>query len=60
VSVAYNFAQTIFGGFAPFLAQYLIKTTGSSIAPAYLIMAGALVGFLVLLKMKESAFEPLK
>jgi MFS transporter, MHS family, proline/betaine transporter len=60
VSVAYNFAQTIFGGFAPFLAQYLIKATGSSIAPAYLTMAGALVGFLVLLKMKESAFEPLK
>jgi MFS transporter, MHS family, proline/betaine transporter len=60
VSVAYNFAQTIFGGFAPFFAQFLLNATGQTIAPAYLIIAGACVGIIALLNIKETAFEPLK
>jgi MFS transporter, MHS family, proline/betaine transporter len=60
VSVAYNLAQTIFGGFAPFFAQFLVNVTGHTIAPAYLIIAGACAGTIALLNIKETAFEPLK
>jgi MFS transporter, MHS family, proline/betaine transporter len=59
VSLAYNFSQAIFGGFAPFLAQYLISLTGSIIAPAYIVVVGAAVGLIPVLMMKETAFEPL-
>jgi MFS transporter, MHS family, proline/betaine transporter len=60
VSVAYNLAQTIFGGFAPFLAQFFLNVSGHAIAPAYLIIGGACAGIIALLNMKETAFEPLK
>jgi MHS family proline/betaine transporter-like MFS transporter len=60
VSVAYNFAQTIFGGFAPFFAQFLLNVTGHTIAPAYLIIAGTCAGTIALLNIKETAFEPLR
>ncbi|WP_322093218.1 MFS transporter [Paraburkholderia bannensis] len=43
LSVAYNFAVTIFGGFAPFLITWLIARTGSNMAPAlYVIVAAAI------------------
>jgi MFS family permease len=44
LAIAYNFAVMIFGGFAQFFVTWLIKVTGSPIAPAYYVMAGALVG----------------
>jgi MFS transporter, MHS family, proline/betaine transporter len=30
----------IFGGFGPFIVTWLIKTTGSPLAPTYYVMAG--------------------
>lgn len=46
LSVAYNFAVTIFGGFATFTVTWLIATTGSNLAPAFYIMfAAAISGF---------------
>jgi MHS family proline/betaine transporter-like MFS transporter len=43
LSVAYNFAVTIFGGFATFTITWLIATTGSNVAPAFYIMFAAVV-----------------
>lgn len=60
VSVSYNIAQTIFGGFAPFIAQWLIKMTGNSLAPTFYLMAGAVLSLVVLLRVKETAFEKLQ
>jgi MHS family proline/betaine transporter-like MFS transporter len=41
ISIGYGFAATIFGGFAPFIATFLVTATGSPMAPsAYLIVAG--------------------
>ncbi|MBN3754381.1 MFS transporter [Paraburkholderia sp. Tr-20389] len=41
VSIAYNFAVTLFGGFAPFISTWLIQTSGNSLAPAfYVVFAG--------------------
>jgi len=39
VSIAYNSAVTIFGGFAPFIATWLIAETGYSLAPAFYVTA---------------------
>lgn len=37
VSIAYNFAVTLFGGFASFIATWLIGVTGSSLAPVWYV-----------------------
>ncbi|MCM3060950.1 hypothetical protein M3553_22785, partial [Bacillus subtilis] len=39
LSVAYNFAVTIFGGTAQLIATWLVKTTGSKLAPAGYVAA---------------------
>lgn len=43
LSVAYNLAVTIFGGFATFTVTWLIAATGSNLAPAFYIMFAAAV-----------------
>jgi len=43
ISIAYNFAVTIFGGFAPFIATWLIGTTGNLLSPAWYVVVAALV-----------------
>ncbi|WJF90457.1 MFS transporter [Paraburkholderia bonniea] len=40
LSLAYNMAVMLFGGFGPFIVTWLIKTTGSPLAPTYYVMAG--------------------
>ena len=60
LSIGYNIAVAIFGGFAPFIATWLIKVTGSNLAPAYYLIAAAAITFLVTLRIKETAFSPLK
>lgn len=44
LALAYNFAVMLFGGFAQTIVTWLIHTTGSPIAGAYYVMAGAVVG----------------
>jgi MFS family permease len=44
LALAYNFAVMLFGGFAQLIVTWLIKTTGSPIAPAYYVMFGAVAG----------------
>ncbi|QPZ38070.1 MFS transporter [Paramicrobacterium chengjingii] len=53
-SISYNLAFTIFGGTAPLLATALITWTGSTIAPAWYIVAVTILAFAVLLRMPET------
>jgi len=46
LSLAYNFAVTIFGGFAPFIATSLIAWSGSNLAPTYYVIAANAVSLL--------------
>jgi MFS transporter, MHS family, proline/betaine transporter len=46
LSIAYNIAVMVFGGFAQFFVTWLIEVTGSPIAPAFYVMFGAAVGLL--------------
>jgi MHS family proline/betaine transporter-like MFS transporter len=60
LSVGYNIAVAIFGGFAPFIATFLVRETGSSYAPAFYVIAAAVVTGIVLLRTRETAFAPLR
>jgi MHS family proline/betaine transporter-like MFS transporter len=60
MSTGYSLAVAIFGGFAPFIATWLIARTGSPLSPtAYLIAAG-IVSLLVILGLEETAGKPLR
>lgn len=52
LSVGYNLAVMLFGGFAPFIATLLVKETGLLISPAFYITACAAVSLVVILQLK--------
>ncbi|WP_454723577.1 MULTISPECIES: MFS transporter [Cupriavidus] len=60
LSLAYNFAVTIFGGFAPLIVTWLITSSGSKLAPAYYVIAAAAVSFIALLFMHDRTGKPLQ
>jgi MFS family permease len=49
LSLAYNLAVMMFGGFAQFFVTWLIGATGQPIAAAYYVMFGAAVGLVATL-----------
>ena len=59
LSFGYNGAVMIFGGFAPFIATWLIRVTGSASAPSFYVMACAVVSLVAILRLKERAHLPL-
>jgi MFS transporter, MHS family, proline/betaine transporter len=59
MSSSYALAVAIFGGFAPFIAQWLIDQTGSKMAPTAYVMAAAAVSLVVITRLRETAHEPL-
>lgn len=57
---AYALAVAIFGGFAPFIATWLIAATGSPLSPAFYVIAAAIISFIVIWRMPETAHQPLR
>jgi MHS family proline/betaine transporter-like MFS transporter len=53
MSLAYNIAVPIFGGFAPFFAQSLVDLTGSKLAPSYYMIATALLSLAALVAIRQ-------
>jgi MHS family proline/betaine transporter-like MFS transporter len=60
MSVGYNTAVAIFGGFAPFIATWLVSATGSPYAPAAYLIAAAIITGVVVYRTPETAFAPLR
>jgi MHS family proline/betaine transporter-like MFS transporter len=60
LSIGYNIAVAIFGGFAPFIATWLIRESGNPLAPAFYVIAAAIITFVILTRIRETAFSPLK
>jgi len=60
MSSSYALAVAIFGGFAPFISQWLIEATGSKMAPTAYVMAAAVVSFLTIAGLRETAHQPLR
>ena len=59
LSSAYSLAVAIFGGFAPFIATWLIAATGSPLSPVYYLIAAGVVSLFVILQLEETAAKPL-
>ena len=60
MSVGYSLAVAVFGGFAPFIATWLIDTTGSPLSPAYYVLVAAVITAFVVFRLPESAHRPFR
>jgi MHS family proline/betaine transporter-like MFS transporter len=60
MSAGYSVAVALFGGFAPFIATWLIARTGNSAAPSFYVIAAAVVTLIVVARMEETAGKPLR
>ena len=49
MSFSYSVSVTIFGGFAPFIATWLIARTGDKLSPAYYLMVTAVLSFIAII-----------
>jgi MHS family proline/betaine transporter-like MFS transporter len=56
---SFNLANAIFGGTAPFIATWLIYTTGSSLAPAWYMVAVAAVALVAMVLSHENTDKDL-
>jgi MHS family proline/betaine transporter-like MFS transporter len=53
VAFAFSMSVTIFGGFAPFVATWLIAQTGDPLSPSYYLMATALLSIIALMAIER-------
>jgi MHS family proline/betaine transporter-like MFS transporter len=60
LSISYNLAVTIFGGFAPLIVTWLIASSGSKLAPSYYVMAAAIISVLALSLMHDRTGKPIE
>jgi MHS family proline/betaine transporter-like MFS transporter len=60
MTTGYALSVAIFGGFAPYIATWLIANTGSPISPVYYVIAAAIISTIVIARLKETAHEPLR
>ncbi len=60
MSIGYSLSVAVFGGFAPFIATWLIQQTGTPIAPTFYLVAAGLVSAATIASFRETAFERLR
>ncbi len=60
IGIGYNLSAAIFGGFAPFICTWLVKQTGSAIAPTYFLLLCALISIAVVYRIKDRTNVPLE
>jgi MHS family proline/betaine transporter-like MFS transporter len=60
MSAGYSIAVAVFGGFAPFIATWLIARTGNPVSPSFYVIAAAFVSMAVIARMEETAGKPLR
>jgi MFS transporter, MHS family, proline/betaine transporter len=54
VAIGYNLTLGVIGGTAPMVSTWLVEATGDIAAPAYYLMALALISFVAALRIKSS------
>lgn len=59
-AVSFNLSNALFGGTAPFVATLLIGATGSNLAPAWYLMAAAVVALVCVCLAAETSRQPLR
>jgi MHS family proline/betaine transporter-like MFS transporter len=60
LSLSFSLAVALFGGFTPFISQWLIATINSPLAPTIYIMTVVALSFFVTLQMRETAHARLR
>jgi len=53
IAFSYSISVTIFGGFAPFVATWLIAATGNPLSPSFYLMASALLSIVALMAIQR-------
>jgi MHS family proline/betaine transporter-like MFS transporter len=53
VAFAFSISVTVFGGFAPFVATWLIAQTGDPLSPSYYLMATALLSIIAIMAIER-------
>jgi MHS family proline/betaine transporter-like MFS transporter len=59
-SIGYNVSVALFGGTAPYVATWLVARTGNELAPAYYVIAAAIITLATVMTMRETAAQPLR
>ena len=59
MSTAYSLSVAIFGGFAPYIATWLISVTGTPLAPTFYLIVAAAISTIAVLSLKETAHSKL-
>jgi MHS family proline/betaine transporter-like MFS transporter len=57
IAFSYSISVTIFGGFAPFVATWLIAETGDPLSPSFYLMASALLSVISLMAIQRRALR---
>ncbi|MGA8229117.1 MAG: MFS transporter, partial [Xanthobacteraceae bacterium] len=57
LSISYSFGVMIFGGFAPFILQWLIELTGSKLAPSFNVMLAAGISLIALAAARGAGYR---
>jgi MFS transporter, MHS family, proline/betaine transporter len=60
LGTAYNLASMVFGGFAPFIATFLIAQTGSPIAVSFYTIFAAALSTVAVWRLRETAYDELR
>jgi MHS family proline/betaine transporter-like MFS transporter len=55
IAFSYSISVTVFGGFAPFVATWLIAQTGDPLSPSFYLMATALLSVIALMAIQYRA-----
>ncbi len=58
-AIGYNLCLGLFGGTTPLVATYLVQRTADDFAPAYYLMAAAVISLIVTIGLPETARKPL-
>ncbi len=57
IAISYNLSVLVFGGFAPFVAAWLIAATGSKLAPSFYLIATAVASIAALLAVRRRGLD---
>ena len=58
-SIGYNVCVAAFGGTTPYMVAWLTGSTGNNLAPAFYVIAAAVVSLVTVLTLRETAARPL-
>jgi MHS family proline/betaine transporter-like MFS transporter len=59
-AVSFNLSNALFGGTAPMMATLLIAATANDLAPAFYLVAAAVISLVAVALSRETSNQPLR